>query len=215
MQLCMVYFLSKTEGELNWIRVSPTPYNVFTAYTLTSTFISDNECVTSIYDKYILETAFTQVLSSATGVVYVNADQEQKFIDNLGLSSCTPGPLNLANTALIQVSKFTTTVDSIGTTLQLLAVSRTLAPVSLPNFSVSTISKQFPVIWMRPLRSNRWPANFKCSYLHHVSHPISSYDCIVHHLGLLLQFENELTIYSRRLAPPNLQLSRRALWPWL
>lgn len=142
----------------------------------------------------------------------MNADQEQNFISSLGLT-CSPGPLNLANTALIQVSTFTTTVDSIGTTLQLLAASRTLAPVSLLNFLISTISKQFPVISMRLLRSSRWQANFKCSYLYHVSRPSSNYDCIVHHLGSLFQFENKLTIYSRQLAPRNWQPSRRALYP--
>lgn len=66
----------------------------------------------------------------------MNADQEQKFIGSLGLASCTAGPLNLVNTALVQVSLSTKTVDSIGTTLQLLAASRTLAPVSLRNFLV-------------------------------------------------------------------------------
>lgn len=35
--------------------------------------------------------------------------------------------------------------------------------------------------------------NFKCSYLYHFSRPGSNYDCIVHHLCPLPQFENELT----------------------
>lgn len=63
----------------------------------------------------------------------MDADSEREFINSLGFPYCTAGPNSQSNTALIQVSPTTKTVDSIATTLQLLAASRTFAPVSLSN----------------------------------------------------------------------------------
>ncbi len=94
---------------------SPTAYNVFTAYSVTSATLSDGICVTDKGSAIALSSAYTEILPSASGKVYLDQNGEQKFIDFLGFTSCSAGGESVVPTALVQVTNVTATTTSTNT----------------------------------------------------------------------------------------------------
>ena len=91
---------------------SPTAYNVFTAYSVTSATLSDGICVTDKGSAMTLSSAYTEVLSTASGRVYLDQNGEQQFINFLGFTSCSGGGESVVPTALVQVQNTTATTTS-------------------------------------------------------------------------------------------------------
>jgi len=94
---------------------SPTAYNVFTAYSVTSATLSDGICKTDKGSAIQLSSAYTEVLSSASGRVYLDQNGEQQFINFLGFTSCSGGGESVVPTALVQVTNVTATTTSTNT----------------------------------------------------------------------------------------------------
>jgi len=93
---------------------SPTAYNVFTAYSVTSATLSDGICVTDKGSQIVLSSAYTEVLSSANGKVFLDQNGEQQFINFLGFSTCSGGGESVVPTALVQVTNVTATTTTTG-----------------------------------------------------------------------------------------------------
>ena len=94
---------------------SPTAYNVFTAYSVTSATLSDGICVTDKGSAIQLSSAYTEILPSASGKVYLDQSGEQQFVDFLGFTSCSGGGESVVPTALVQVTNVTATTTSTNT----------------------------------------------------------------------------------------------------
>ena len=91
---------------------SPTAYNVFTAYSVTSATLSDGICVTNSGPPISLSSAYTEALSSASGRVFLDQNGEEQFISFLGFTSCSGGGESIVPTALVQVTNVTATSTS-------------------------------------------------------------------------------------------------------
>ena len=119
---------------------SPTAYNVFTAVSVTSATLSDGICVTDRGSKSVLPTAYSEVLSSASGKVYLDQNGEQQFINFLGFTSCSMGGENVVQTALVRVSNTTATTTMTASSLPLIAATQSLSiasvggPFFVPSF---------------------------------------------------------------------------------
>lgn len=124
---------------------SPTAYNVFTAFSITSEYFSNGACHTDSGTKSVLPTAYSEILPSASGRVYLDLNGQQQFIDHLGFSSCSGGGENIVPTALVRVQNTTATSTTTFSNVPLAAMSATLtiAPVWL--------SKPFPKLPSRAL----------------------------------------------------------------
>lgn len=94
---------------------SPTAYNVFTAYSVTSATMSDGICVTNSGPPISLSSAYTEILSADSGRVVLDQNGEQRFIDFLGFSSCSAGGVTIVPTALVQVTNVTATSTATNT----------------------------------------------------------------------------------------------------
>ncbi|KAL2046888.1 hypothetical protein N7G274_000906 [Stereocaulon virgatum] len=116
------------------VLTSPTAYNVFTAYSITSAFLSNGVCMTTSGSPILLSSAYTEILQSANGQIVLDASGQQSFIDFLGFTTCSGGGENVAATALVQVTNTTATMTSTFSGVPLAAVSATLtiAPKSVP-----------------------------------------------------------------------------------
>ncbi|KAL6717386.1 hypothetical protein ACLMJK_005301 [Lecanora helva] len=112
---------------------SPTAYNVFSAYSVTSEFESNGVCVTTSGAPTTLSSAFSEILPAASGRVVLDANGQQSFIDFLGFSSCSAGGVSVKPTALIQITNTTDTQTSTFSNVPLAAMaSLTIAPQSSP-----------------------------------------------------------------------------------
>ncbi|KAL8716607.1 MAG: hypothetical protein Q9225_006077 [Loekoesia sp. 1 TL-2023] len=111
---------------------SPTAYNVFSAYTLTSQQPVNGVCSTTSFES-TLPTAYSETLTSADGKVTLDLAGEQAFIQHLGFSRCQGGGANPANTILAQVSNLTSTTTMFYNSVALAAMSTTLAPTTNPT----------------------------------------------------------------------------------
>jgi len=113
---------------------SPTAYNVFTAYSITSAYLSNGICVTTSGSPIPVSPAYSEILSSANGRVTLDVNGQQSFIDHLGFSTCSGGGENVVATALVQVLNTTATTTSTFSNVPLAAVmaSLTIAPQSVP-----------------------------------------------------------------------------------
>ncbi|KAL8852132.1 MAG: hypothetical protein Q9221_002955 [Calogaya cf. arnoldii] len=108
--------------------VSPTAYNVFTAYTITNQQqLANGQCSTTA-EVVTLTSAYTETLATASGRVYLDLEGQRGFIDFLGFSTCTGGGENYVNTALVQVSELTVSTTSTYSGVALAAMSTTFAP---------------------------------------------------------------------------------------
>jgi hypothetical protein len=112
------------------IRFSPTPYDVFQAYTLTSQFVSDGSCRTVTNAPSILPSPFVQTAAQSDGAVIFNAEGEQRFLDFLSLNNCTPRGEVVAPTVVAQVQNITVETTRTRTGGALAPPSRTLGQVS-------------------------------------------------------------------------------------
>ena len=93
-------------------------------------------CVTSSGPSIPLSTAYSQILPSASGRVYLDAGGQRQFIDYLGFSSCSGGGENLLPTALIQVFNTTATMTTtFSGFLAAVSASLTIAPVCAISIS--------------------------------------------------------------------------------
>jgi len=121
------------------ILTSPTAYNVFTAYSITSAYSSNGVCITTSGAPVTLSSAYTETLVSANGQVVLDANGQKAFIDFLGFSTCSGGGENVVPTALIQITNTTTSMTSTFSNVPLAAASATLtiAPQSIPIISAS------------------------------------------------------------------------------
>lgn len=117
------------------VLTSPTAYNVFTAYSITSAYLSNGICVTTSGSAMSVSPAYSEVLVSANGQVTLDANGQQSFIDHLGFTSCSGGGENIGATALVQVLNTTATTTSTFSNVPLAAVvaSLTIAPQSVPS----------------------------------------------------------------------------------
>ncbi|KAL9003084.1 MAG: hypothetical protein Q9188_004019 [Gyalolechia gomerana] len=111
---------------------SPTAYNLFTAYTLTSQQQVNGVCVDTSYVR-TLPTAFTETLASANGQVTLDLAGEQAFISFIGFSTCQGGGANVGGTVLAQVSNLTSTTTMFYPTVALSGVRTTLAATTNPT----------------------------------------------------------------------------------
>jgi len=124
-------------------RTSPTPYNVITAYSITSAYTANGVCVTTSESAYTLPTAYTETLPSASGQVTLDAAGAQSFINFLGFSSCSGRSGNVVTTALVQVRNVTSTTTTTRSSVSL-AVAMSLAPVSRMFISMSSLPSPPP-----------------------------------------------------------------------
>ncbi|KAL8933347.1 MAG: hypothetical protein Q9211_005826, partial [Gyalolechia sp. 1 TL-2023] len=111
---------------------SPTAYNLFTAYTLTSQQQVNGVCQDTSYVR-ILPTAYTETLSTVNGQVAVDLAGEQAFISFIGFSTCQGGGANVGGTVLAQVSYLTSTTTMFYPTVALSGVRTTLAATTNPG----------------------------------------------------------------------------------
>ncbi|KAI4201730.1 MAG: hypothetical protein LQ350_003084 [Teloschistes chrysophthalmus] len=116
---------------------SPTAYNVFTAYTLSSQFVANGVCSSTTYVS-TLPQAFTETLPQGGGQVTLDAAGEQQFITGvLGFSTCSNGGANIAASVLAPVSNITATTTMFGSGVALAAMTTmTLAPTTNPTSSL-------------------------------------------------------------------------------
>jgi len=94
---------------------SPTAYDVFTAYSITSTVFSNGGCSTIFGSPITLSSAFS--FARSPGVAGIDQSAEQSFIEQLGgLPSCSPGGVNISPTTAVPVV-VTTAFSTITRTL--------------------------------------------------------------------------------------------------
>ncbi|KAL8645571.1 MAG: hypothetical protein Q9210_006634 [Variospora velana] len=129
---------------------SPTAYNLFTAYTLTSQRIVNGVCSTELYES-TLASAFTETLSSADGQVTLDLAGEQAFISILGFTRCQGGGENIGGTVLAQVQTLTATSTTFYNTVALAPMAMTLAATTNPTSSrlplrTTTLSEVFTTL---------------------------------------------------------------------
>ncbi|KAL9599794.1 MAG: hypothetical protein Q9219_003580 [cf. Caloplaca sp. 3 TL-2023] len=111
---------------------SPTAYNIFSAYTLTSQVFVNGDCQTTSYVS-TLDNAYSETLSTANGQVTLDLAGEQSFISFIGFTQCQGGGANVGGTVLAQVSDLTVTTSMFYPTVTLAAMSTTLAPTTNPT----------------------------------------------------------------------------------
>ena len=124
-------------------RTSPTPYNVISAYSITSAYKSNDACVTISESAFTLATAYTETLPSASGRVTLDAAGEQAFINFVGFSSCSGGGESIVPTALVQIRDATSTTTITRSSVSL-AAAISLAPVSRVIISMSSLRSPSP-----------------------------------------------------------------------
>ncbi|KAL8689227.1 MAG: hypothetical protein Q9218_005051 [Villophora microphyllina] len=112
---------------------SPTAINVFSAYTLSSQFIANGVCSSTIISS-TLPQAYTETLPQGGGQVTLDAQGEHGFIQFLGFSTCSNGGENIVASVLAPVQNVTTTTTMTGSGVALAAMSSmTLAPTTNPT----------------------------------------------------------------------------------
>ncbi|KAL8663422.1 MAG: hypothetical protein Q9168_008096 [Polycauliona sp. 1 TL-2023] len=117
-----------TETEIGGATlVSPTPINLYTAYTFVTSQLINGECTAST-NLVSLTSAYTQPLATASGRVYLDQEGQQGFIDSLGFSTCAGGGSNFVNTVLAPVSALTVSTTMTYSGVALAAMSTTFAP---------------------------------------------------------------------------------------
>lgn len=110
---------------------SPTAYNLFRGYTLTSQQQVNGVCQTTSFVKE-LPTAFTETLPTGNGQVTLDLAGEQAFISFIGFSTCQGGGANVGGTVLAQVTNLTSTTTMLFPTVALSGVMTTLAATTNP-----------------------------------------------------------------------------------
>lgn len=108
--------------------------------------MANGVCTTLSGSSIQAPTGFTQVLPSASGEVFLNAEGEQSFIDYLGFSSCSGGGANLVPRSLVVVNPTTMTTTQSFSSVSLAAASRSLPPVSYSRFLLIT---DFPALLLQ------------------------------------------------------------------
>jgi len=120
-------------------RSSPTAYNVFSAYSITSAYISNGRCMTSSGPAVPVIPAYSETLLSTSGRVSLDPAGQQAFIDYLSFTTCSGGGGNAVASALIPVAHITVSVTTTFSGVPLAAItSRSLAPVSLVYCKLSS-----------------------------------------------------------------------------
>ena len=155
--LCESLFHCHTNAcKLTTNRQSPTAYNVFTAYSVTSAYLSNGLCVTTSGSKIELTSAYSEILPTASGKVYLDANGQQDFIDHLGFHSCSGGGENIVPTALIQVMNTTATqVTTFSGILAAQSASLTIAPVCLSANSFQPLQQLTGILLCHSSRHRR------------------------------------------------------------
>ncbi|KAL8939622.1 MAG: hypothetical protein Q9216_003264 [Gyalolechia sp. 2 TL-2023] len=110
---------------------SPTAYNLFRAYTLTSQALVNNVCSSTSFVR-TLPVAYTETLDSADGQVTLDLAGEQAFISYIGFSTCQNGGANAGGTVLAQVENLTSTTTMLYPTVALSGMRTTLAATTNP-----------------------------------------------------------------------------------
>lgn len=112
------------------MRSSPTAYNVYSAYSITSANYVNGQCITTSGSAVTVDRPYSVILPSASGKVTVNPEGEEAFIRSLGFTSCSGGGGTASPIALVPVANLTTTTTRTGNSVSLAAQSLSLAPVS-------------------------------------------------------------------------------------
>ena len=116
-------------------RTSPTPYEVFSAYSVTSTTISNGQCVAVAGAPITVSPAFSVAVPSGAGANFA-FDAENSFIRFVGLPTCSAGGANVAPTTATIVNTLTSTTTTVGPLQPITpqAVSTVAPRTSTPNF---------------------------------------------------------------------------------
>ena len=137
------------------ILTSPTAYNVFTAYSVTSAVLSGGVCSTVSGPRMLLPQAYTEVVPQANGRVVLDQNGEQQFIKQLGFSSCSGGGVSIVPTALVPVSSTTmTTTQSFSSNVPLAAMTVGTAP-SVSNWTLSILPSHYQRLSISNCRASR------------------------------------------------------------
>ena len=95
------------------IRTSPTPYEVFSAYSVTSTTVSNGQCVAVAGAPITVSPAFRVAVPSGAGANFAY-EAENSFIRFVGLPTCSAGGANVAPTTATIVNTLTSTTTTVG-----------------------------------------------------------------------------------------------------
>lgn len=117
------------------VLTSPTAYNVFSAYSITSAHLSNGRCVTTSGSAVQVNPAYSEALPSASGRVSLDAAGQQAFINHLGFSTCSGGGEHVAGGALIPVATLTasSTRTFSGASLAAVSLAASTNPSSQPS----------------------------------------------------------------------------------
>ena len=125
------------------MRTSPTAYDVVTAYSVTSTFLSNGFCTTSSTIS-ILPTAISTIVPSASGQLVISPEEEEYFINQLGFSSCSGAIESVTPMAHIQISNLTVSSTKFVSRVTAAAAVTTGAATSSSSTSSAPTSSSSP-----------------------------------------------------------------------
>lgn len=129
------------------VLTSPTAYNVFSAYSLTSAYLSNGKCVTTSGSPVPVIPAYSEALPSASGRVSLDAAGQQQFINHLGFSGCSAAGEHAVASALIPVASIT------ASSTRTLIGGASLAPTTNPSSQPSRPSSA-PVVTLTEVVSS-------------------------------------------------------------
>lgn len=112
------------------VLTSPTAYNVFSAFSITSSHIVNGVCVTASGSAVPVIPAYSEVLPSASGRVELDSAGQRAFIDHIGFSTCSIGGARAVAGALVPVANVTQSLTQTFTGAYSAAATLSLAPVS-------------------------------------------------------------------------------------
>ena len=115
---------------------SPTAYNVFTAYSVTSAVPINGVCSTVSGPRMAVSPAYSEILRQANGKVYLDENGEKEFIAQLGFTTCSGVGVSFNPTALVPISETTATVtNSYSANTPLAVLGGSVVSFRLPRFS--------------------------------------------------------------------------------
>lgn len=138
---------------------SPTAYNVFTAYSITSTLNSDGQCITVQGTPVQVSPASSYAIPSGADYALFAQEAEQSFINDIGFPTCSPGGENAAvPTTHVQVTESTVTSTTSG------PIRPTPQPVSVSTVAPTTTSAS-PISIISILASSSVSSSSRCFHL--------------------------------------------------
>ena len=96
-------------------RTSPTAYEIFTAYRVTSTTLSNGACVVVPGARSVVSPAFSVEVPDGAGAEFA-LEAQNSFISEVGLPTCSPGGSNMETTSQVIVETLISTSEIVGPT---------------------------------------------------------------------------------------------------